>query len=1112
MLNKIELKDRDQIRKIELKLKKNNQTEIHKKTYWFLFILILICLISFSTSVMLHYCIEDLFPDVSMSKLFLDINSENDITGKTYRLDKYNSVISMSHTTWNGLPEYTQNSNIAKLLDQNNSISCYKCCDAIPTIDKKCIIENDNFFNNGVHNNLWFNIRDIKPHLFKYQIHNTYDYECQFQYVSRSDIRKFYYSINEKTNLLDITSKVINFGRSLHIPSEESSFRCDIISKYKEIIFLQNHEIANTISYKDIIGQLKDKITNILSYSNLDKEDLNTFSDIVLNRLLGVTKYKEQKDKQSNNLQNKQFILTRSQSEIDMNKINKTDLITQFKSFSVDIGSANRKIFTILNTIAKAIGKSNILLITESQEYGNINYDCLQQDHNSINKEIIKGSKLVVEHCAKKMLNPTSQEELNNLHISYKNEQNSVININLYTLITNIVANDHKLDNSFEKFKLEFIKMYNREGYYRFIESLYEIVLFPIFKVVDNKFGEDIKKLSVKSHNNNKDILEISSNLSQNLVPNKILKLSDNSNNYRLMLHLIDIEDLNLEELANLINFNYLTSYNWHDIINTSNISTTIPNLIATDIIRFIDTDSSILRTVVKDKLKKLSEYLSIMYHWNYIISDLNKFKHVPDNQTILPNIDIKQNKLESSISLIKYKKNSFFSKKISNSLIPKNIYELMVSHNVIFECYMNMSNIIKFNNLPGFNIIGLDILLEELTSYVLRTNVYNYGIQFCSNGNSYIDKIKYIRSRDLYLVSLPYERFMDIKTKEKNYIFSKINQIPHLIYNDSDYASSMFFIVSKKTKKAICVDPISCIFGSIVSESTRYSKIAKIVHEIIYPISSNKSNMPRMALNLLMPDFKFKDNFYIRSNNYVISSLKNVLTTNLKLVMQSISNVQYFDITYNNNNIQIKFISNKNLTHEFLHSYVNNFNESVNLTFEKSPSSFITQALFDCIRKNNLKGYNPSILDLLSLSIKSIKDIPKISVYESKPKELTHEILFTIKDLDRNKMSDFCDQINKSENDIYANNYEKYQKYIESANVIHLAPMIQKDSDTNEENREKSNFEKEEAELVKKVARYVKNFDASYGNKCKSGNKVSHLRLKLIDKLHQITSLFFSD
>lgn len=1110
MLNKIELKDKEQIKKIELKLKKNKQTEIHKKTYWFLFILILVCLISFSTSIMFHYCIEDLFPDISMSKLFLDINSENDITGKTYKLDKYNDVISMSHATWNGLPEYAQNSNIAKLIDQNNSISCYKCCREIPTIEQKCIMENDNFFNNGIHNDLWFSIRNIKPHNFKYKDHNTYNYKCKFQYVSRNDIRKFYCSINEKTDILEITSNVINFGRSLHNIYENSCFKSDIINKYKGIIFMQNNEIANTISYSNIVEELENKINKILSYGDLTKEDINIFTNIIINRLLGISNYDS--GRYDYDFQDAHFVITRVKSEIDMQKVDKVDLITPFKNFAVDIGGANRKVYTVLNTLAQLITKSNVFLVTGFQEYGNMNYDYFYNDPNSIKREIIRYSKLIAEHCSQKLLNPTGEEEVTNLNISYKDTLKNKVNINLYKLITESVPNDYKLDKLVEDFKNEFIKIYGKDEYYKFISSLYDLVLFPTFKIVNNKFGEDIKRLSVKSHTNNSSTMEISSNLSQNLVPNKIFKLSDN-NNCQLMLQLINIEELNLEELANLINFTYSTSYSWKDLINPSHISNTIPNLIATDIIKFIETDRSILKTAVKDRQKQLGEYISILYHWNYIISDLNKFKHVPDNTTILPNIDIKADKLESSISFVKHKKNSFFSKKISNNLIPKNIYELMITNNVLFECFMNTSSIMKFNNIPGFHIIGLDILLEELTAYVLRTNVYNFGIQphiNSTSSNTYLDKIKYIRSRDLYFVSLPYKRFMSICTKEKDYIFSKINQIPHLIYNDADLIPSLFFIVSQKTKKAICVDPISCIFGTIVSESTRYSNISKIVHEIIYPISSNKSNIPRVVINLLMPDLKFNDNFYIRNNNVIISSLRSILSTNLKMVMKSIDRVQYFDITHNKNEVQIKFVADKNLTHEFLHSYVTNFSDAVLMEFTKSPATFIAQVLFDSLRNNNIRSYDQNILDLLYDPIKSIKDIPKIRVSTLKKDELQHEMLFTIKNLDRNKMSNFCEQLNKSENEIQEN-YRVYKKYIEYVNLMHLSPTSQKYKNEDEDYQENS-IKKKKAELLRKATSYIRNFDMSCGNKCKSGNKISHLRLKLIDKLHQITSLFFSN
>lgn len=574
-----------------------------------------------------------------MSKLFLDITSENDIAGKTYSINNNTHVINISHATWNGLPEFTQNSNVSKLLDQNNTISCYKCNICIPTINKKCIIGNDNLFNNSVHKDIWFNIRNIKHHNFKYKDHNIYSYNCHFKYISRNEINSFYNSINEKTEILDIAKSVINFGRSLHKYNDTSYFKCDLSTNYKGIIFVQNNDIANTIPYSYLESTLIKKLQYILDISNIPKDEIEIFSNIIFNRLLGISDINSRKSKQFLNKSILDFVITRSKSEIDKRRIDNENF-TPFKSCAIDIFNINRKVYTILNTISNTLNQNDVLLVIGNKEYTSQNY---YNEIDRINKEIVIGTKSIVEHCAFKIFDPTNEDTINMFSISYKDKRSKKrISIDVYNILMSVEPNDYKLENEFSLFKHEFIYLYGKNEYYNFIASIYDIVLTPIFKSVsNNKIGQEIKKLSVISHTDNSDLIEINSNLSQYLVPNRTLKLTNSSYNYNLFLQIINIDSFNLSTLINIINLNYYSSYKYKDLIDPTNIVSTIPNLIATDIIRFIETDKTICRNEVKYNSKIINEYLSVMYHWSYLISDLNKFRYIPDNKFIIPNTEI---------------------------------------------------------------------------------------------------------------------------------------------------------------------------------------------------------------------------------------------------------------------------------------------------------------------------------------------------------------------------------------------------------------------------------------------------------------------------------------
>lgn len=1119
MLNKIELKDSEQIKKIELKLRKNNRVEIHQKTSWFLFILIMFCILSFIISIILYYLFEDLFPEITMSKLFLDITSENDIAGKTYKINDNTNVMSISHTTWNGLPEFVQNSNIMKLLGQNNSISCFKCNISIPTINKKCIIENDNLFNDGLHNDIWINVRKINKNNFKYKDHNVYSYHCEFRYISQYEVSNFINSIDSQTDIIDISNTVINFERSLHNINNNNfqNFKCNINPNYCGIIFVQNNDVAYTIPYQFLVDELKSKIINILHKSKIPESEKDDLANIIFNRLLGISDFNIRNNSynQDKNLLN--FVITRSQTYTDLYKIKNDDFFA-FKNCAIDILNINNKVFTVLNAISNALYQENIFLIIGDQEYGDLN--CKNTKNiKYINKKIIIGFKNTIEHFTKKLLNPLNNEKFEIFNLSYIDKNNHHFNINLYHMLNNIDPIDYDLNVNIIKLKNEFCNIYNHQEYYKLIANLYDIFLVPIFKPIsNNKIGDNIIKLSVISHTDNSELIEINSNISKNLVDNKILKLTNNIYNYNLLKQFLSLGDLNLEKLTSLINVNYNTEYKWMDIIDPSSKASVMPNLIATDIIRFIETDPSINNIEIIYNLDKIQSCLSILYHWNYIITDLNKLKYIPNKQIIIPDIIISASELENRIKKIKANKNIFFSRKISNNIIAQNIYSLLKLNNLIFECYMEQSNIIQLQNLNGLNIIGCNILIDELISYIIRHNICNSDLKSYINTdvdkNMYINKLKYIQSKDLYFISMPFEELHNLNSNEKNYIFNKINQLPNVIYNNYDNIPRMFFIVSRQMKKAISIDSIPCILGSIIDESTKYSNIAKIIHEIIYPISSNKLNIGRTVLNLLMPEFKFNEDFYQKNNNKVIEILFNIFNTNMNLIITNIKNIKDYKSNLNkiNNNATVKFISSKNMTHEILHGYIENYNKSINRVFSKIKKSFISDLLLESIKCRN-KNFNQinnifkeSILSIKNLNIKNLK-VTQIN------NKFLHEISTVIKNLNKKELSNFFKQISKSEEEIIKENYDKYKKYIYLANTLHLSPILKhiKSEEYKLENKfdiEQKKFDK----LINDIINDCKNFDINYGNKCKSGNKISHLKLQLIDKLYQIVSLFFAN
>lgn len=1117
MLNKIELKDSEQIKKIELKLRKNNRVEIHHKTYWFLFILIIFCILSFIISIILYYLVEDLFPDITMSKLFLDITSENDIAGKTYKINDNTNVMSISHTTWNGLPEFTQNSNIIKLLDQNNSISCFKCNIKIPLINKKCIIENDNIFNDGLHNDIWINVRKINKNNFKYKNHNIYSYKCEFRYINQQEVSDFINSIDSKTEIIDISNTVINFERSLHNADNFKYFKCNINQNYCGIIFIQNNDISYTIPYQYLVNELKPKIINVLNKSKIPESEKEDLSNIIFNRLLGISDFniRNNNNNQDKNLLN--FVIIRSQTYVDFYKVKNNDF-TPFKNCAIDILNINNKVFTVLNAISNALYQENIFLIIGNQEYGDINYKKIK-NIKYINQKIIIGFKNTIEHFTRKLLNPLNNEKFEIFNLSYIDANNHHFNINLYHMLNNIDPIDYDLNINIIKFKNEFCNIYNKQEYYKLIANLYDIFLVPIFHPIsNNRIGNNIIKLSVISHTDNSELIEINSNISSNLVSNKILKLTNNIYNYNLFKQFLSLRDLNLEKLTYLININYNTEYKWFDIIDPSNKASVIPNLIATDIIRFIETDTSINNTEIIYNLDKIKSYLSILYHWNYIITDLNKLKYIPNKQIIIPNIIISASELENKILQIKSNKNIFFSRKISNNIIAQNIYSLLKLNNLILECYMEQSNIIQLQNLHGLNIIGCNILIDELISYTIRYNICNSDLKSYINTdidkNMYINKLEYIKSKDLYFISMPFEELHDLNSNEKNYIFNKINQLPNVIYNNHDNVPRMFFIVSRQMKKAISIDSIPCILGSIIDESTKYSNIAKIIHEVVYPISSNKLNIGRSVLNLLMPEFKFHEDFYQKNNNKVIEILFNIFSTNIDLIISNIKNIKDYKLNLNktNNNATVKFICSKNITHEILHGYVDNYNKSINKVFNKIKESSISNILFESIKFGN-KNFNKvnnifkeSILSIKNLNIKNLK----VTQIDNK---FLHEINVVIKNLDKKELSNFFNQISKSEEEIIQENYNKYQKYIYLTNTLHLSPILK--NIKSEEYKLENKFDSEQKKfdkLINDIINDCKNFDINYGNKCKSGNKISHLKLQLIDKLYQIVSLFFTN
>lgn len=427
----------------------------------------------------------------------------------------------------------------------------------------------------------------------------------------------------------------------------------------------------------------------------------------------------------------------------------------------------------------------------------------------------------------------------------------------------------------------------------------------------------------------------------------------------------------------------------------------------------------------------------------------------------------------------------------------------------------MYQNNIIKFNNLQGLNIVGIDILLDELNAYILRSNIYNSDIKsyynININNNEYINKLKFIKEKDLYLISLPYEELNKINSEERNYIFDKIDQIPNVIYNNLENISRLFFLVSKKTKKAICVDAIPCILGSIIDESIKYSNITKLIHEIVYPISSNKININRVAINLLMPAFKFNDDFYSRNNKLALEILNKIFSYNIQHVISVIPEIitSNINIKCDNNNIVTNLIANKDVSNDICIQYSNNFNKSLNYLIGNSKLNNSFMELFNLTE--NISNIN-SDSNILYDQINSIKQIKTIKVKEIN-NEYHHEISLCIHNLDRNKFKNLCKQINKSETEIHNEHYNKYKKYIDLFNIIHLSPVLNNIKYSEIKLDSKSNYEIEKLNsLIKEITEDCQKFDSDYGNKCRDGNKIHHLKLNLIDKLYQISSIFFID
>lgn len=1140
MSKKIELKNNRQIQKIESRLIKRNQIETYGKTYVLLLILVLVCIIILVSILILYFFVENLFPNIVMSKLFLDVISNDDITNHIYPINKNLNVISLSHATWNGLPEFIQNSNVSKLINQNNFISCYECSLAIPSvslIDRK-LISNYEKCNMSAHKNLWFSYTDMRHHYFKYREHKQYKHEFEFKYTSCDDIKGFCNSINENTSISTITNKVINFGRSIHITKDHNtSFKCNTDESLPGVIFIQNGDLATSIPYSKIEDELQDKISDILSASNLDNEDRLNFTDLIINRLLDLNDIQSRTynpDKYKDLNPNTQFIIIRARSVTDLRRINASDLFYPFKNNAIDIRSTIGKLYTILNSISKPIDRNRILLVTEEDTYDSLNFDSSEEDIVNINKKIVQYTREIVENFGRKILDPEDTDPCPIFNITYLDENNKYTNLNISRLLTNPIVYSKNLNDSYTQFKKTFIGVYGKKEYYNFISSLIELCLMPSFKIVNkNCIGTNVQNLSVLTHKSG-DNIEISSNISANIIPNKIIKSSSSPHfNNRLLLKSINL-DITLENLANIVNSVYATSYSWQDIIQSNNLASIAPNNIATEIISLMEIDDTVVKTEERANLDKLRSNLSIMYHWNNIVADINKFKNIPDKQIIIPDISISYENLESTVKyIIDSEESNFFNKKHRNNNIPRSIYNLLKKSGILLESYMYPSNVVNLENMNGASTISLELLLRDIESYILRSSGNFYSnlhsdLKPNFNKNIYLNKIDYIRSKDLYCISLSYELFKDLNSNEKEFLFDKINQIPDIIYDKNTEASRLFFLVSKKNKKAIYVDTISCIFGTIVDNKIKYADVAQIIHEIIYPISSSKSNLPRFATNFLIPDVSLNDNFYQKINNEMYSIAENLCLENILSAIYKITKVKNLNIYKENGTVTVCFNSDKDITPNFANTYKTCLNKSagkIRCSIENETS--ISSILLDLVQgKTQKHDLSTNLSKLMSSCISHINKVPELRMQiltlngdkSEEKKHYKYEIISYLSDINREHLLPFNSQMcpvhsTYSSEDIKSDNILNKQT-INIRRLVSLSPIVESITSTiiSDLNIKTNTLKKKIQNNVDLEMQAIQNFDQDNFNKTRQGNKVSHFKLQIVDKLYKIAESFFSD